>query len=231
MTRLFKNEVTYFLREGRENLSDCLELSFEAATRSAVDKIVVFTAFGEGLRKAIDNFLVKPEYASLQLIGVTFPQGKEYTQDQRGVSADNLSYFKERRVPLVRSHLPFDPIPANYRNHSILGQDTALIRNALGIFGGGLSLCVQASLMACDAGLVDEGDHVIALSADTAILARCSPTTRFLTDFVIREVICKPVFMTISKREDFEDENTKDVPSSLVLEGSVDELPTGPDSL
>jgi hypothetical protein len=121
--------------------------------------------------------------------------------------------FEEQRVPIVRAHLPFDPIPANHRNHSILGQDITLIGNALGVFGGGMSLCVQAILMACDAGVVDEGEHVIALSADTSILARSAPTTRFLTDFIVREIICKPLLLTISRKEPTDAEATSDAPT------------------
>ena len=76
-----------------------------------------------------------------------------------------------------------------------------------------MSLCVQAILMACDAGVVDEGEHVIALSADTTILARSAPTTRFLTDFIVREIICKPLLLTISRKEPTDAEATSDAPT------------------
>jgi hypothetical protein len=78
-------------------------------------------------------------------------------------------------------------------------------------------LCVQAALIACDAGEVEQGEHVIALTSDTAILVRSSPTERLLTDFIIREIICKPMSLTVSKSENR-------LPSSsarMTLEGTL----------
>jgi hypothetical protein len=57
---------------------------------------------------------------------------------------------------------------------------------------GSMSLCVQAVLMASDAGRVNRGEHVIALTSDTAILAQSAPTRYMLTEFAVREVLCKP---------------------------------------
>jgi hypothetical protein len=67
-----------------------------------------------------------------------------------------------------------------------------------------MSLCVQAALMACDAGEVEVGEHVIVLTSDTSILVRASGTRDLLTDFIVREILCKPVLLTIIKREEIE---------------------------
>ncbi len=64
-----------------------------------------------------------------------------------------------------------------------------------------MSLCVQAVLMASDAGFVELGEHVIAMTSDTSILVRSAGTERFLTDLIVREIICKPVLLTIGKSE------------------------------
>jgi hypothetical protein len=97
--------------------------------------------------------------------------------------------------------MPFAPIAAHYKHHGILGQDLTLIGNALSIFGGSMSLCVQAALVASDAGYLELGQHAICLTSDTAILARTSPTQDFLTDFIVREVLCKPMTLTVVKHE------------------------------
>ena len=51
------------------------------------------------------------------------------------------------------------------------------IHYTLSLISGGLRLCIQAILMAVDGGPIDPGETVIALSADTAIVARsgCQP--------------------------------------------------------
>ena len=112
-----------------------------------------------------------------------------------------LEVLRSNGVPLVRAHLPFDPISAQFQNHGVLGQDFSLIGNALSIFGGGISLCVQAVLMACDAGEVSLGEHAVVMTSDTSLLVRAAPTARLLTDFIVREILCKPVFLTIGKTE------------------------------
>lgn len=65
-----------------------------------------------------------------------------------------------------------------------------------------MSLCVQAALMASDAGYLELGEHAICLTSDTAILARTSPTTDFLTNFIVREILCKPMVLTVMKHEE-----------------------------
>jgi hypothetical protein len=51
---------------------------------------------------------------------------------------------------------------------------------ALNMFCGSISLCVQAITLACDSGCVGLGEHAIALTSDTAILAQASSTARML---------------------------------------------------
>ena len=64
-----------------------------------------------------------------------------------------------------------------------------------------MSLCVQAALIASDAGFISLGEHAICMTSDTAILVRTSPTQDFLTDFIVREILCKPIALTIVRHE------------------------------
>jgi hypothetical protein len=64
-------------------------------------------------------------------------------------------------------------------------------------FSQGVKVCVEITLMACDGGLVDEGEKVIAVAgsgagADTAIVVTCAPSTR-VSKLRIHEIICKPL--------------------------------------
>jgi len=216
--------IDYFFHEGKENLDDCLRLSFEAAARREVRKIVIFTAIGQGPKLAIEKFCSQPCFSGIRIIAVTFPYGQYFTDSEKkpvalDISAENRELFKNSDVPIVRAHLPFNPISAHHKGHGILGQDLTLIGNALSIFCGSMSLCVQAALMACDAGLVGLGEHVIAITSDTSILVRCAPTGRLLTDFIVREIICKPMSLTISKGE----KRLQTIEAPLSLEASEDQ--------
>ena len=86
-----------------------------------------------------------------------------------------------------------------------------------------MSLCIQAALMACDAGEVEVGEHVIALAADTSILVRCAPTARLLTDLIVREIVCKPALLTIGKQEAANDDAELPFDEPPMIEGNPEQ--------
>lgn len=202
MANSYSSVIEYFFHEGKENLEECLRIAFETAISRDVKTIVIFTGVGEGPRIAIEKYLSQPAYKEIQLIAVTFPYGQRFKDGARiEISPETVNFLLDNNVPLLRAHLPFAPIAAHYRQHGILGQDLTLIGNALSIFGGSMSLCVQAALVASDAGYLELGQHAICLTSDTAILARTSPTQDLLTDFIVREILCKPMTLTVVKHE------------------------------
>jgi hypothetical protein len=75
--------------------------------------------------------------------------------------------------------------------------------------------------MASDADYVSLGEHVIAMTSDTSILVRAAGTSRFLTDLIVREILCKPVLLTIGKSEKAES----------ALEDSTEKTPATPELL
>lgn len=192
----FQFPTTYFLREGRENLRECIKLSCDAALSHGIKKLVIFTAAGEGPRIAIQEFLSLQEYSKLNIVAVTFPAGRI----PASISPADRELFQSSGVPLVQTHLPFDPIHGTFGERGE-GQGLSLLGSALEIFCGSMNLCVQAALVACDAGVVEPGEHVIVLTSDTSILVRACPTCHFLRNFVVREIFCKPAILSISKQE------------------------------
>jgi hypothetical protein len=216
-------EIEYFFHEGKENLEECMRLAFEAARNRGVQTIVIFTAVGEGPRLAIEKYRSQPEFEDIKIVAVTFPYGQKFTgyedrPEATQICSEYRQLFKDNGVPVVRAHLPFNPIHAPLKGPSVSGQDMTLIGNALNIFCGSMSLCVQAALMACDAGEVELGEHIISLTSDTAVLVRVAPTERFLADFVVREIVCKPMSLTIIKGEP----RLTDTPAQMTIEGLVE---------
>ncbi len=201
-------QVTYFAEEGRNNLSECLRLSFDAALRYNLDRLLIFTGIGDGITQAIEEYLSQPSYAHIHIVGVTFAQGfevKSHGKSRAHVFSQKLKKdFADQGIPVVRAHLPFDPITTQYQNNGVLAQDLGIVGNALNIFCGSMSLCVQAVLLACDAGEVEIGEHVVVMTSDTSLIVRAAPTSRLLTDLIIRQIVCKPAFLTIAKAEKLE---------------------------
>jgi hypothetical protein len=205
MMNAFKYPTEYFLQEGKENLTRCLQATFEAASAHSIKKVVIFTSAGRGVTMALQDYCSQPQYAEIEVIAVTFPSQSQFSSSDPSeytIPQDISDYLASKKVPIVRAHLPFEPIRSHYEGHGILGQDFSLVGNALRIFCGSMSLCVQSVLMASDAGHVGFGEHVIAMTSDTSILVRAAGTSRFLTDLIVREIICKPVLLTIGKSED-----------------------------
>jgi hypothetical protein len=216
MSNSYSSTIEYFLHEGKENLEDCLRIAFEAAVSRDIKTIVIFTGVGEGPRIAIEKYLSRPDFNGIQLIAVTFPYGQRFREGRHiEINSETLEFLSEHGVPLLRAHLPFAPIAAHYRQHGILGQDLTLIGNALSIFGGSMSLCVQSALVACDAGFLELGEHAICLTSDTAIIVRTSPTQDFLTDFIVREILCKPMALTVVKHEQILLEPAESAPAEI----------------
>jgi hypothetical protein len=93
--------------------------------------------------------------------------------------------------------------------HGLMGNVEAAIRDKFGglppveliahtyyTFSQGMKVAVEVALMAADAGLVEEGEEIIAVGgtdvgADTAVVIKAAFTTNFF-DLKVREVIAMP---------------------------------------
>jgi hypothetical protein len=119
--------IEYFFQEGKENLDDCLRIAFEVAALRDVRKLVIFTGIGEGPKIALQKFRSQDIYSQIEIIAVTFPCGQRFkTADGDAIameiSAADRRLFRENNIPIVRAHLPFNPIAAHHKGHGVLGQ-------------------------------------------------------------------------------------------------------------
>lgn len=180
--------------EGRENLETTLDNVVIATKSFDVDTVVVFVASAESvlrLRELLDD--------SRKIIAVTFPVGFTALVDGVAQYVGVNSPEEQRRlesagIAFVRGVMPFWTTGDSETNR--------VLRKSLGVFGGGLQLCVQALLMACDAGEISAGERSIAMVADTAILAHTENAFRFFADnsrFAVEHIICKPIAYSISR--------------------------------
>jgi hypothetical protein len=201
----YRAKTTYFLTEGKANLQECLRLSLQHAVRSGTRKVVVCTANGEGLEFACNKYLSQPEYQGIRLIGVSFPFGKVPSQALQ-IPPERKRLLDEHRIPVVRAAFPFDDLSTEGLHSK------SLVHRALEFFSGGMVLCLNAVVIACDQGLVSTGEHVIVTSADTSVLVKASSSSKAFNLLAVREIICKPLIQDITKGE------------SLAVEVNVDAL-------
>ncbi len=208
MNKLAKFETVYLPTEGASSLRACLDATFEGCRALGVRKVIIFTAIGTGPLIAVKDYLSKPENAGMQVIAVTPPAGRAYIADTRneapeivhaGLAPDVRAKLKKAGVGVVSGRLPFKPIlgPNGER------ADTwHAVEQALSVMGGGLPYCIQATLMACDAGHVVAGERVAAMSADTSIVAWATHSESFLsprTGLIVDVMLCRPRVFDVSK--------------------------------
>ncbi len=198
-----QSTTEYFLGEGKANLQECIRLSFSRALHAGVRTIIIFTVNGDGIEIACKEFLNDPQYHNQRVIGVSFPFGA-IDPSVLALSEERSALFGKFGIPLLRAASPIDDLPTPNRPVSI-------VRKTLEIFSGGTALCVWGILVASDAGLVPFGEHVIGCCADTAILAKATPTAQFLSSFAVREIICKPLIHDLSKGESLPEEINMEV--------------------
>jgi hypothetical protein len=202
----FAAPIIYFDSEGRQNLDEVLRV-VKKTLKKREDlqslKIVIFTAEGQGPAMAYSKLR---EYRP-KIIAVTFPVHfsvkKRPDSEERyypRISEDIRGFFSGVKIEVVvPPSLPFDSIDG-LDGHN---QQVKLIRQTIAMFGSGFSLCIQAVLRACDAGMLEEGELVIAMSGDTAGLFVASTTEHFLNaqnGLEIKEILCKARNLTISRR-------------------------------
>lgn len=184
-------KIHYFAEEGKVNLNKTISYVKERAVLLGITKVIVFTSEGEGPRKAIESF----KGTSVQIIAVTFPSD----DDSPRIDEQTRAYLHDNRVNIVQGTLPFE---------EIIIPNTAdvklrTIRETLSLLSGGLALCVEAIIMATDADYVTQGERVIAMSADTAIVALAVRKKWLFAPWgmQIQQIICKPENLTLKTKE------------------------------
>ena len=171
-------------------------MSIERAKDLNIKKLLIFTANGEGAFKARE--LIKDD--SISILATTFPYKKQFVQRKNGEekifyadtsNEDTRKLIKDKGITLIQGTMPFQEIiiPGT--------RDTKLttITRTLSLISGGIRLCIESVLMACDSGFVEQGEYVVSMSADTSLVVKaCRVEWLFHPEYglEIAEIICKP---------------------------------------
>ena len=104
--------------------------------------------------------------------------------------------LRDARIQLIQGVMPFEADGSSEHDAFFL------FRSAFSLFGGGMKLCLQAVVMACDAGAVTGGQKCIAMSANTAIDAHTENSFNIINSrlrLAVEHIICEPVAYSISR--------------------------------
>ncbi len=185
-----KREVIYFEKAGPVNTDACLEVVKRVIEEDGLKNVVVASTFGDtGLKFA--KALKEIPYVNLVVVthnyGFKEPGTNELAPEvRRELESLGAKVYTGTHV--------FRGIGASIRAYFHYSEE-ALIAQTLRILGQGLKVCVEITLMACDAGLIPP-DDVIAVSgtargADTVAIIRAVPSNMFF-NLKVREILAKP---------------------------------------
>ena len=179
-----EEKIVYFEPAGRENTPEVLRLTRERAQARGVTTVVLASTRGDTARAAVDAF------AGTDLRLVVIPHQFGFGERQR--FPPELASELEQKGHRVHFGTML------FHTDDFYGvRVPRLMATLLRTFGEAMKVCVEITLMACDGGLVEQGEKVIAVAgtaagADTAVVASAAPSTR-LGELHIHEIICKPL--------------------------------------
>ena len=180
-----EEKIVYFEKPGKENTTEVIKLVLERAKLRNINRIVVASTRGYTAKSFLDavegkdiNLVVVPWQFNLKKEGNSFPQ-------------ELVKELQEKKHIVHFGTMLFD-------TGDLYGTNTPqALANILRVFGEGMKVCVEITMMACDGGCIKMGEKVIVVAgtgsgADFAVVATAASSTK-VTSVRINEIICKPI--------------------------------------
>jgi hypothetical protein len=192
--------IFYFDACGQINTEKTLKLAIQRANELGINKLVVASETGLSAFKAAEML----RNSGINLIVVTSAANTKIENtaigDLKIGIPDSKMWVKLEKsgARIVRATDPLYNIGAAFEHKGILTLAT-IIRLCLKMISSGTAVCIAATLMATDNGLVKEGEEVVTVAGswvglDTALVVQATNSVNlFKTGAMqIREIICKP---------------------------------------
>ena len=179
-----QEKIVYFEAAGEENTAQTLRLVKERAEARGIDKVVLASSRGETAKAALDLF----EGSGVHLVVIPW---------QFGFKEENP--FASDLVPQIeaKGHRVYFSTQLFHTDDFYGTNAPKAMATILRTFGQGIKVCVEITLMACNGGLVQPGEKVVAVAgtgkgSDTAVVATAAPTMK-VSSLRVHEIICKPL--------------------------------------
>ena len=184
-----EHRTSYFLPADRDSTDAVLRLVAARARELGIRRVLVPSTTGATALAAADAL------AGLDLVVMTHETGFANDGEQEFPVATRLA-LEDRGIAVHTVTHAFGGLSRAMRskfNTHVIGD---IVANTLRIFGQGMKVAVEITLMAADCGAVRTDETVIATGGsdhglDTAIVCRPVNAQRFF-DLKVQEVFCKP---------------------------------------
>ena len=190
--------IVYFTSCGEINTQSVLMFARVFAKQLGIRKVILASETGRSALQAMEIF----QGTSVKIIVITHfpaftdePNGKIPIGLKRPEYAKRMATLIEQGVTIVQGSLPFAP-PSRYLQWDNPTPE-GILDKTLELFGAGTKIAIQASIMATDAGEVDDGEEIISCAGtykglDTALVVRGTYSMNFFKEFEVHEIIARP---------------------------------------
>jgi hypothetical protein len=182
-------EITYFDKPGKGNTERTLQIARERAEQLGVRQIVVGSTGGETGKRATEVFKGYHLVVVGHSAGFAEPNEHELAEENREAILGGGAH-------LLTCQHAFGGVNRAIRRKLNTYQVDEIIAYTLRIFGQGMKVACEITLMAADAGLVRTGEPVLAIGgtgrgADTAVILTAANAQDFF-DMRVNQILCKP---------------------------------------
>jgi uncharacterized protein len=187
---MIRRETIYFKKVGPENTEACLDLLAKAQEEGFKHFVVASTTGDSGV-KAVRR-LTGPDLNLLVVghsVGFRGPNVDEFLPEHEQEIVD-------RGGKVFKGTILTHSLDTSFAEMFKGSSPTLLIANTLRRLGHGLKVCCEIVMAAVDAGLIPEGEEVVAAAGsargwDAVAIVRSAASKRFLS-LVILEIWAKP---------------------------------------
>jgi hypothetical protein len=186
-----EQKTVYFDTPGRENTDAVLRIARQRAEELGIKTVLVASTVGDTAVKAVDFLKGLRVIAVTHAHGLREPDTQEFTEENRRLVESKGGII----LTATHAFAGLDRAMRKRFNMYLLGD---IVASTLRIFGEGMKVTCEISLMAADAGLVRTDEDVISIAgtgrgADTAIVLSPVNTGDFFR-LKVKEILCKPHF-------------------------------------
>lgn len=186
-----EKKVIYFEKPGRDNTSACLEVVKQAIKEGGYKHLVVASTTGDtGLL-----FSDALKGSGINIVVVTHSSGFKESNTIE-MPEDMRKKIKGNGAGVYTGSMLTHSIETAFSSKFSGLYPTLIVAQSLRRFGEGPKVCCEIVMMAVDAGLIPEGEEVLAVAgtargADTVTVIESAASKRFL-DLRVLEILAKP---------------------------------------
>ena len=186
-----EGKIVYFDKPGSDNTEEAFNIAKKRAEELGIKTIVVATTMGDTGARAAEFF------KGLKVVVVTHVTGFR-EPDVQQLTDENRKKIESKGAVIVTAAHAFTGVEGALRKRFNMHLHGDIIATTLRIFGQGMKVVCEVTLMAADAGVVRTDEEVITIAgtgrgADLVVVLKPTNSSNFF-DLRVQEILCKPVF-------------------------------------